>query len=291
MAAMNTNTHKQTEILTQPATTLVIGGNGKTGRRIVERLEAAGLPVRIGSRLGTPAFDWNDSSSWGAVLEGIGAVYIAYYPDLAIPGATEQIRELVALAKEKSVDRLVLLSGRGEEEAQLCERIVMHSGIPATVVRCAWFNQNFSESFMRDLVMAGTIALPMQAVLEPWVDAEDIADVSFAALTESGHTGKIYELTGPRLLSLEDIAQELSDATGRPIRSVDIPVEEFVAGLEAALLPPEMVQLLRYLFTVVLDGRNAHLANGVQEALGRPARDFRDFAREAQARGLWSQTA
>lgn len=285
---MKTSNINETETFTQPTTTLVLGGNGKTGRRVVERLEAKGLPVRIGSRTGNPGFDWNDSSNWSEVLEGVSAVYIAYYPDLAVPGASEHIRELVAVAKDQGVERLVLLSGRGEKEAELCEGIVMGCGISATVVRCGWFNQNFSESFMHDMVMSGTIALPMNGVLEPWVDAEDIADVSFAALTEDGHGGKLYELTGPRLLSMEEIAAELSKATGREIAFVEITMEDFVAGLEAAELPPVMLNLLKYLFTVVLDGRNARVANGVQEALGRPARDFSEFARDAQASGAWS---
>ncbi|MGJ8640004.1 MAG: NmrA family NAD(P)-binding protein [Opitutaceae bacterium] len=285
---MNTKTHNQTEIFTPTAETLVIGGNGKTGRRIVERLIAQGRSVRIGSRSGSPSFDWHDSSNWGDVLEGIREMYVAYHPDLAVPGATEHIRELVAVAKEKGLRRIVLLSGRGEEEAQLCERIVMNSGVPAVVVRCSWFNQNFTESFLRDMVVGGTIALPVSTVREPFIDAEDIADVAVAALTEGGHVGQIYELTGPRLMTFAETAQEIAAHTGRSVNFVEIPMEDFVEGLNAAELPEEMVQLIQYLFRQVLDGRNERLGDGVQKALGREPRDFGEFVAAAHASDSWS---
>ncbi|WPJ97493.1 NmrA family NAD(P)-binding protein [Coraliomargarita algicola] len=267
--------------------TLVLGGNGKTGRRVVEALHAQGRKVRIGSRSASPSFDWNDSSNWGEVLEGVSEMYVAYHPDLAVPGASEHIRELVALAKEKAVRRIVLLSGRGEEEAQLCERIVMHSGVPATVVRCSWFNQNFSESFLRGMVVDGTIALPVSTVREPFVDVNDIADVAVAALTEDGHAGEIYEITGPRLMNFAEVAQEIAVHTGREVRFVEIPMEDFVAGLRAADLPDGMVELIQYLFTQVLDGRNESLGDGVQRALGREPRDFSDFVADAHASRAW----
>lgn len=216
-------------------------------------------------------------------------MYVAYHPDLAVPGASEHIRELVAIAKEKGVRKIVLLSGRGEEEAQLCERIVMNSGVPATVVRCSWFNQNFTESFLRDMVLGGTIALPVSTVREPFVDAEDIADVAVAALTEDGHAGEIYELTGPRLMTFAETAQEISAQTGRALQFVEIPIDDFVAGLKAAELPEGMVKLIEYLITEVLDGRNESLGDGVQRALGREPRDFSEFVAAAHARRIWSE--
>lgn len=285
---MNTNTHIQTDTSTQSATTLVLGGNGKTGRRIVERLTEQGHSVRVGSRSGTPSFDWHESSNWGEVLDGVDRIYIAYYPDLAVPGASEHIRALVALAETKPIRQIVLLSGRGEAEAQLCERIVMNSDIPSTVIRCAWFNQNFSESFLRDMVLGGTIALPVGAVREPFVDADDIAEVAVAALTSDGHDGEIYELTGPRLMTFTEVAQAIAAETGSKLDFVEIPRAAFVAGLEAEGLTKEMVQLVDYLFNHVLDGRNESLGDGVQRALGRAPRDFREFALRAHANGAWS---
>ncbi len=285
--AMQTNTTKQVEPVLNE-TTLVLGANGKTGQRIIRQLEAAGRPVRIGSRSADPAFEWHDPSGWSRVIEGVSAIYIAYHPDLASPGAAAAIKTLTEVARDHGVRRLVLLSGRGEEEARRCERLVLDSGIPSTVVRCAWFNQNFSENFMRDMVLDGTIALPVNGVREPFVDADDIADVAFAALTEDGHDGEIYELTGPELVSFDEVAEQLSGATGREIRFRSISHADFMAGMAEAKLPGELTRLIDYLFTEVLDGRNETLADGVQRALGRAPRSFADYARKAAAEGYWN---
>jgi uncharacterized protein YbjT (DUF2867 family) len=186
------------------------------------------------------------------------------------------------------VERLVLLSGRGEAEAERCERTVQASGMAWTILRASWFAQNFSEGFFRELVLAGEVALPAGLVAEPFVDADDIADVAVAALTEGGHAGQLYELTGPRLLTFAKAVATIAGATGRPVRYVPIPVEAFVAALTSQQVPAEAIALLRYLFTVVLDGRNAVLADGVRRALDREPHDFAAFARGAAATGAWS---
>jgi uncharacterized protein YbjT (DUF2867 family) len=271
-------------------TTLITGGTGKTGRRIVERLRARGVPVRVGSRSGEPPFDWKDPSTWAPALRGASAAYLSYFPDLAVPGARDAVAAVSELAVEQGVRRLVLLSGRGEEEAQRAERAVQDSGAEWTVVRCSWFSQNFSEGYMVDAVLAGEIALPVGDMGEPFVDVDDIADVATRALAEDGHAGEVYELTGPRLLSFADAVDEIAGASGRPLRFVSIPLEDFAAGAAEQGLPDDVVGLMTYLFTEVLDGRNAHTNDGVQRALGREPRDFREFARAAAAAGAWNST-
>ena len=270
---------------------LVLGGTGKTGRRIVAALEAKGVPIRIGSRSASPAFDWHRETGWDACLQDVKAVYINYAPDLAMPGATDAIQALVDRAKRHGVERLVLLSGRGETEAQACERIVQESGIDWTIVRASWFNQNFSEGAFLEMVMAGQITLPAGDIPEPFVDVDDIAEVAVAALTEPRHAGEVYEVTGPRLMTFADIAIALSNATGREIAYVQVPHEAFVAGVKESGAPNEVVWMLDYLFTTVLDGRNAHLTDGIQRALGRPPKDFADYAKEVAATGLWRGVA
>ena len=267
---------------------LVIGGTGKTGRRVAARLQQRGLPVRIGSRNGTPPFDWEDRSTWAPALQGARAAYVSFYPDIAVPGAPEEIAELARVALAGGTRRLVLLSGRGEEEAERAEQELIASGADWTIVRCSWFSQNFSEDYFRDHVMAGELALPVGDVPEPFVDADDIADVAVAALTDDRHIGELYELTGPRLLTFADAAGEIGAAAGRDVRVAPVSEHEFADGLAHHGVPGDVISLLRYLFTVVLDGRNASLADGVQRALGRPARDFREFARRAAAGGAWS---
>lgn len=271
--------------------TLVLGGTGKTGRRVAERLTAAGQTVRLGSRSAVPSFDWDNEKSWDACLKGVTAVYITYAPDLAMPGATDAIEAFVERAKKRGVTRLVLLSGRGEEEAQACERIIQSAGLAWTIVRASWFNQNFSEGAFIDMVLKGAITLPAGDQVEPFVDVDDIADVVVAALTEDHHHGQIYEVTGPRLMSLADVAADLSKATGRDIAYIDVPHEAFVAEVAGSGAPKDVVWMLDYLFSTVLDGRNASLKDGIQRALGRPPKDFADYARDVAATGVWRSAA
>ena len=271
-------------------TILVTGGTGKTGRRVAERLNARGVPVRIGSRSGEPPFDWEDRSTWEPALRGTSAAYVSYYPDIAVPGTPELIGALAERAMAAGTRRLVLLSGRGEEEAERAEEALKASGADWTIVRCSWFMQNFSESYFAEPLAAGELALPVGDVREPFVDAEDIADVAVAALTEEGHAGRLYELTGPRALTFAEAVAEIGSATGRSLRYTQIPIEAFEAGLKAEDTPADLTALLRYLFTEILDGRNQQLADGVQRALGREPRDFSAFARRASAEGAWSRS-
>lgn len=267
---------------------LVLGGTGKTGRRVVERLEARGVPVRVGSRSGEPPFDWENQDTWAAALRNVRSVYMAYQPDLAVPGADDTIRSFTKLAVANGIRRLVLLSGRGEEEARVCEQIVQNSGADWTILRASWMCQNFDEGYALEQVLSGEVALPAGNVGEPFVDADDIADVAVAALTEEGHVGQLYELTGPRLLTFAEAMEEISGVTGREIRYVRISPEQYTSALTAHGVPADFVRLLTYLFTTVLDGRNAHLTDGVQRALGREPRDFTDYARDAAATGVWN---
>jgi uncharacterized protein YbjT (DUF2867 family) len=267
--------------------TLVLGGTGKTGRRVAARLTARGLPVRLGSRAADPPFDWTDESTWAPALRGIGAVYVSYYPDVALPGAVEAVNRLTRLAVGSGVERLVLVSGRGEEEAQRAEQVVQAARVDWTIVRCAWFNQNFSENFLLEPILAGEVVLPAGDVPEPFIDADDITDVAVAALTEDGHAGRLYELTGPRLLTFAEAIGEISEVTGRDIRFIPVSVDDYAAALAELDVPADYEWLLTYLFKEVLDGRNAYLAEGVQHALGRPPRDFAAYARETAASGVW----
>jgi uncharacterized protein YbjT (DUF2867 family) len=272
----------------QPRLTLVTGGTGKTGRRVAERLAARGVPIRIGSRSGSPPFDWGDWETWSPALHGAESVYVSYYPDLAVPGSRAAVRSFSDLAVLSGVRRLVLVSGRGEEEAQRAEQVVQEAGVEWTIVRCAWFSQNFSENYLLEPLLSGEVVLPAGDVPEPFVDADDIADVSVAALTEDGHAGEVYELTGPRMLTFAEALTEIGEATGREIRYVQVSVEEYASALNEEGFPAEVVSLLTYVLSEVLDGRNAHLSDGVQRALGREPRDFGDYARDAAATGVWN---
>jgi uncharacterized protein YbjT (DUF2867 family) len=272
--------------------TLVTGGTGKTGRRVAERLAARGLPVRIGSRAGAPAFDWADPSGWPAILDGVRTAYLAYQPDIAFPGGAAAVGGLARLAAESGVRRLVLLSGRGEPEAQAAEREVAATGVEWAVVRASFFMQNFSEGFLLDAVRGGVLALPGGpggGTAEPFVDVDDLADVAVAALTAPTAPNRVYETTGPRLLTFAEVAAELSAAAGYEVAYVPVPVDDFVSGMVAEGVLADLADDLGELFGTVLDGRNASTTDGVHQALGRPARDFTDYAAATAATGVWAR--
>jgi uncharacterized protein YbjT (DUF2867 family) len=274
------NENKRNEIL-------VLGSTGKTGSRVAKRLAGLGLPIRMGSRSASPAFDWEDSKTWIPSLQNIDAVYISFQPDLALPGAVETIRSFAKTAADWGVKKLVLLSGRGEVEALQCEQAVIDAGIAYTIVRASWFSQNFSEGNFLEPVLAGYVQLPAGNVGEPFIDVDDIADVAVAALTDDKHNGQIYEVTGPRLLTFKDAVEEISKVTGKAIQYEEIPMSAYAGALSEYGLPNEVIHLITYLFTEVLDGRNATTADGVERALGRKPADFTQYAIKTAATGIW----
>lgn len=266
---------------------LVIGGKGKTGKRVADRLAKLNLHYQIASRSVQPKFDWREPNTWPGVLSDVAKVYITFQPDLAVPDAVNTIKAFVHAAKASGVQKLVLLSGRGEHEARHCEEIVMSSGVDWTIVRASWFCQNFSESFLLESIVEGFVTLPAEGVLEPFVDADDIADVVVASLTSEAHSGKLYELTGRRLLSFEQAIAEISRATNRVIAYRNISIEAFTHMLKQQNVPSDYIWLLNYLFTEVLDGRNANVCNGVEQALGRKPIEFLDYITKTAATPIW----
>ena len=266
---------------------LVLGGKGKTGRRVASRLVEKGQTVRIGSRSEEPSFDWEDPSTWEGALQGMESVYITFQPDLAVPGAKEAIEGFTSQAVMSGVRKVVLLSGKGEQEAEECERIVMNSGLDWTVVRASWFNQNFSESFFLDPILAGHVALPKNEALVPYVDANDIADVVVASLLDEKHNGEIYELTGPRTLTFSDVVREISVATGREIQFTPISMEEYNAMMKEFNLPDDYLWLINYLFEEVLVESNSIVTNDIEKVLGRKPIDFTTYANEVAKSRVW----
>lgn len=276
---------------TQTPQILLVGGTGKTGRRIAERLRQRGVAARVASRSSATRLDWEDATTWPAALAGIRRVYLTYAPDLAAPAAAERVRAFTDLAASSGVERIVLLSGRGEEAAEVSERTVQESGLEWTILRCSWFSQNFSEDYLLDAVLSGAVALPTGDVLEPFVDLEDVADIATAALTTDDHVAELYELTGPRLLTFEQATREIGVAAGRDLQYLPVTMDDYATALADAGLPPDLISLLTYLFTEVLDGRNASVTDGVERALGRPARDFADYAERAARSAVWQATS
>lgn len=273
---------------TQPI--LVVGANGKTGSRVAARLEAKHIAVRRGSRGADIPFDWDAPETWTPALTGASKAYVTYFPDLAFPGAVEKLEAFAKVAGETGLEQIVLLSGRGEHFASLGEDVVRNSGLAFTIVRAAWFAQNFSEGYLRDPIVDGTLPMPGGDITEPIIDIDDIADVVVASLTEDGHIGERYEVTGPRLMSFSEMAKVLSTTLGRHIQHIPISFEDFHANVAAAggdFVADVFTQIARE----TLDGRNANVADGVERALGREPRDFAVFAATAASRGAWATAA
>ncbi|MFG2975349.1 NAD(P)H-binding protein [Streptomyces sp. NPDC048331] len=286
--ANNTGNGTANDTTTKPI--LVLGSTGRTGSRVAAQLRRRGHEVRGASRKGPVTFDWNDRNTWEQVVEGAGAAYLV---DSQLPDAAESMRSFTRLAVASGVERLVLLSARdwvvpeGEEKLP-CERAVRESGASWTILKPSWFFQNFSEDpFLHAQVQSGEVVMSAGDGVEPFIDAEDIAAVAVAALTEEGHGGQAYELSGPRLLSLDSVVDEIARATGRVITYRPLPPEEFAAYAGGHGVPEEFVGLLNLLYGWIAEGRFATLADGVQRVLGREPRDFADYVRTAAASGVW----
>ena len=267
---------------------LIIGKNGKTGSRVNAHLQALGYSTRPVSRSTTPSFDWENSATWRSAIEGTRAAYVTYQPDLAVPNAEATIKEFVRVAADAGLEHIVLLSGRGEQGAQRAEQILKACGISWNIVRASWFAQNFSESFMLEGILAGELVLPAGDTVEPFIDADDIAQVAVAALTESGNRNKLFEVTGPRAMTFAQCIEEISAALGRPVKYTSVPVDSYINALREAGVPEDLQWLLHELFTVVFDGRNCKVMSGVEEALGRPATDFKTYVQKTIESGVWT---
>ena len=270
---------------------LVIGGTGKTGRKVVEGLKQQNQNVRIGSRNSDLVFDWDNSGTWANVLAGMDKVYIVYYPDLAVPGALEAIKELTEEAKKAGVKKAVLLSGKGEREAERCEQVVANSGLDYTLVRASWFNQNFSESFLLEPILARHVALPMSHVKIPFVDTDDIAEVVVKVLIDDVHNGKTYEVTGPRAITFEEAIKEIAMGLGKEIEFQAVSLEAYNSMMKAAGIPSDYIWLFDYLFKEVLSKEeNQEISADVEKVLGRKATDFREYVQNTLRTGIWNQT-
>lgn len=268
---------------------LVIGGTGKTGRRVADNLAKAGYNVRVAGRKTSPAFDWEHPESYEAALKGMDRAYIVYYPDLAVPGARDAIKTLTEKALEAGLKKVVLLSGKGETEAEACEDIVANSGLNYTLVRASWFNQNFSEGAFLEFILNGTVALPMPEAEIPFVDVNDIADVVSKVLVDDSYNGQTITVTGPQKRTFAEVVEIMGKAANRPIQYIPISIEEFKKGMCQAGLPDSYVWLFGYLFKEVLGNPdNQEISNDVENVLERPAIDFKSYASRTAKSGIWN---
>ena len=251
-----------------PSTVLVLGATGKTGRRVTELLGPAARPA---SRSSATRFDWSAPDTWEPALAGTTAVYVVPPENPAL------LADFVPLAVKAGVTRLVLLSMRGAPDDDPAESAIKEAGVDWTILRPTWFMQNFDEDLFAAPVQHGELALPAGQGVHPFIDVLDIAEVAVAALTQSGHAGQTYELSGPESLSFPEMLARIVAVTGNPVLYTDVAPEDFAASLRGFGYPDEIADLITMLLVRIRTGEEAHLSDGVQRVLGREPRTFADY--------------
>ncbi len=266
---------------------VIIGKNAKTGVRVNKRLMELGFETRPVSRSTSICFDWKNRTTWPTALKGAKSAYVTYQPDLAVPYAESDILAFVEVAKAEGVEHIVLLSGRGEEGAERAEQVLINSGLQWNVVRASWFAQNFSESFMVEGILNGHLILPAGNTPEPFIDTDDIAEVAVATLVDPSKRNRLYEVTGPELLTFQDCVDEISKQLNKEIKFTSVSIDDYLNILKEQNVPEDYQWLLNELFTVVFDGRNSNLAHGVEEATGTKPTRFTDYVTKTIKGGYW----
>lgn len=272
---------------------LVTGATGKTGRRVAALLNAKGLTIRAVSRTSAIPFDWNDAFTWPAAVEDAGAVYLVH-PGLGSPDAANHIESFAKTAAAAGITKVVMVTtpDDGSEFSQsmrLAERHVIDAGLALTSLRLRWFYQNFSEDFLLPSVLSGELRLPAGQGREAFVDADDIAEVAVTALTDDRHIGCNYEVTGPSLLTFDEIAKEITRGAGFTVRYVPLSPNDYVAEQLALGAPEDWVYTLSAMYQDIADGKLETFAGDVETVLGKPARRFSDFVKHAAHEGVWSR--
>lgn len=273
--------------------TLVTGATGKTGRRVALELQARGVEVRSVSRGSKIPFDWNDASTWGNTLRGVSSIYIVH-PGLGTDEAAEQIERFAVEAASAGSVKAVLASTPDDgsafsESVRASERAIEGSGLSLTSLRLRWFFQNFSEDFLLDSVLSGELRMPAGSGREAFVDADDIAAVAVAALTDDQHNGNKYEITGPRLLGFSDVAGEISRLAGVNLKYVPLQVDEFLAEQIELGSPPEWAYMLASIYQDIATGKLESISPDVARILGRPAGDFSSYVAKMAEEKTWSR--
>jgi uncharacterized protein YbjT (DUF2867 family) len=267
----------------------VLAASGKSGRRVVAALRAAGHPVRAASRSSEVRFDWQDPRTWTAATDGAAALY------LVAPEDPAPLRPFVDLVQEAGVKRVVLLSGRGREAwngrfgqaMAAAEDVVRSSDLNWTVVGANNFMQNFTEDLWYEPLLAGRLALPTGGVPEPFVDLDDVAAVVARLLTTDGYARRTLELSGPAALTFADAVATIATAAGRAIRFEELTPDAYADELRAAGLG-DWAGELGGMFEVMRDGHLAAPTGAVEEVLGRPPRSFEDWVARVAPTRVWA---
>jgi uncharacterized protein YbjT (DUF2867 family) len=269
-------------------TTLVLGGTGKTGARVASRLTGLGHSVRTAARQGADAlFDWDDPATHRTAVQGVDRIYLV--APVMRTGFAPQVSAFLDLAESAGVQHITYLSAYGIDlaapelalravELDLLQRVsVTHS-----IVRPAWFMQNFSETFLKPI--DGAITVPSGDGAEAFVDADDIAAVAAATLADpSAHAGAQYAPTGPDRLTMREAADEIGSVIGQAVRHVDVDRRAWVDAVIASGVPTEYGEMLMMLTETIASGRGSRPSDDVYAVTGAPPTSFAEFAQRTTA--------
>lgn len=278
----------------QHPTVLLLGATGKTGSRVAANLVSRGMSVRTAARSGADVdFDWSDRGSYSFALKSVDRVYL-----IAPIGRLDFAADVSAFldeAEAAGVQHVTFLSAYGMEHAprEVATRAVEldltgRNRLGHTILRPAWFMQNFSETFLKPV--DGAIAVPTGDGSEAFIDVEDIAAVAATTLTDPGtHAGAAYDLTGPESLTVAEAAAIISEAIGQTLVHLDPDRDAWIASAITNAMPAEYGVVLRQLTETIADGNGSRPNDTVEQITGTPARTFRDFARKNTA--AWNEAS
>jgi uncharacterized protein YbjT (DUF2867 family) len=276
-------------------TILVTGATGTVGRDVAKVLFKKGAAVRAGVRdqakarqrfdddIALTPFDFEDDSSFSGALDGVGKVFLL--PPL-LPNQVELTNAFVDAAKRAGVRRIVKLSAIGVDDETRStagkwhaanEQHIRQSGLAFTFLRPNSFMQNFITYFPP---RNGAIHLPWGKGTASFVDTRDIASVAAEVLTNDGHEGQIYTLTGPAALGIAEVAQILSEVAGRELKYVDVPEGAARDGMLQAGMPKWLVEALMELHAINKQNRWSAVTSDIEKVMGTPPTHFAQFARD-----------
>lgn len=279
-------------------TILVLGATGNVGSQVVKQLAAARANIRAavhstskadtikGNGVTFVEIDFNKLETIQAAFVGVEKVFLLTPP---FPNMAEIVANLVEAAKKAGVKHIVKQSGLGtgtEPKATLLgwhwegEKMIEASGIPFTFLRPNSFMQNYSNTSGKTIKTQSAFYKPMEDAKVSLVDVRDIAAVAVAALTQSGHEGKAYDITGPEALSNEEIAEIISTIVGRKITYKDVSDDKASFGMKAAGMPEVLVDAFIELNRIQKQGRASAVSPVVEQVTGKKPIFFEQFARE-----------
>jgi uncharacterized protein YbjT (DUF2867 family) len=273
-------------------TVLVLGGTGKTARRLAPLLAAGGAQPRTAARSGADVvLDWYDETTHDPALAGVDAVYLV--PPALRLDHPPLVGRFLDRAERAGVRHVTFLSAHGIDQAppeaplRAVELdLASRSGLTHSIVRPSWFMENFSESFFTPGIVQGVVAAPTGDGAEAFIAVDDIAAVAAATLLDpAGHAGVAHDVTGPAALTMAEVAAIVGPHAGREVVHVDVDRDAWVRQTVEAGLPGDYAELLAGLFDLIRAGHGSRPGDTVQRVTGRAPATFEAYA--ARAADAW----